>query len=275
MKQNEFFKKIKNKKFLDENNLSVTSLISEEIQLQTQQIKPKINALNQKFQRQVNPISHLPEETHFIILIDIANFSKNDSRNQILYIYLFQKYLRLFNVKYFTKKSRLSSEKIRISHFIPTGDGCYMIANKCSEKAAVTYLCELISGFKKILTPQNKSIPIRVGALFGKCIPFMDIAHHLNYFGEGMNEASRILTGGQKTLEEEFKKQNQDFLKNSDSEKNDEKIKEYSENSLFVDDTLSLEVLQKSESCEEIHEFKNVCDKHGKTRNITILRNIL
>lgn len=288
--------KIKN---VSENSLNATSLLSSEFDLQCKELikiaaknKEKLQEISLKNKEKIQEISlknqetmlsRIPEETHLIILIDIANFSKNNSRQQILYIYLFQKFLRIFNIQYFAKNKIMCHEAIQISNFIPTGDGCYMIANKCSANGAVDFLCSLISEFKKIKDSDGKNIPIRVGALIGKCIPFMDIAHHKNYFGDGMNETARVLTGGQHNLEKyyEFKIKQNSQNQISQNTQNKEiakidnlEIKKFSENSLFVDDSLKDALKAKKDLGQNLITIKNVTDKHGKQRDVTILRQI-
>ena len=108
---------------------------------------------------------------------------------------------------------------------------------------------------------------IRCSALIGECIPFIDLAFHKNYVGNGMNEASRILAYGQKILEDEYIEKG-----NSESE-----AKNFSKNSLFLGKSL-FEDLDFSDVdkniVSEIHTLKDVVDKHGKIRDVVVLRGI-
>ena len=140
------------------------------------------------------------EEEKLIILIDIVGFSKDTTRNQVYKIYLFQRYL----MAQVMGNRHSFNGKVNINHFVPTGDGCYIVAEKCEPETALNLLITIISGFKDIKTENGLAMSLRASALFGKVIPFIDMAHHLNYIGDGMNEASRILSGGQKTLEENY-----------------------------------------------------------------------
>ena len=203
-----------------------------------------------------NLVTEIKEEEKLIILIDIVGFSKDSTRNQVYKIYLFQRYLisQILN-------NRLSfGEKIRINHFVPTGDGCYIVAEKCTPQVALDFLITLISGFKDIKTEHGENIALRASALFGNVVPFIDMAKHLNYIGEGMNEASRILSGGQKYLEEE--------CTTSDP-------KAFSRNSLYLGDSLTENIKEYENDCTKIYYFNDVPDKHGIKRNVTVLQGIL
>ena len=228
----------------------------------TETIDSKMDLLKSVIQQR-DLIRFVPSEEKFVILIDIVNFSKNDSRTQFADIFIFQKYMRSF---IFSQKFSFE-KKIRIQNFIPTGDGCYIIAEKCDAGLAVDFLITMISGFQNLLDFQNEPMGIRCSALIGECIPFIDLAFHKNYVGNGMNEASRILAYGQKILEDEYIEKG-----NSESE-----AKNFSKNSLFLGKSL-FEDLDFSDVdkniVSEIHTLKDVVDKHGKIRDVVVLRGI-
>lgn len=216
-----------------------------------------------KFSKSIpNIFAKVPEQQKLIILIDIVGFSKSTTRQQVYNIYLFQRYL---TIEVLTSKFSFSS-KIKINQFIPTGDGCYIVADKCAPQYALKFLTTLISGFKEMQDSDNNPLALRVSALIGECVQFMDIAKHINFVGEGMNEASRILSGGQSFLEEKFL-QNHKSAEILDAKK-------YSRNSLYLGDSLTSNINDFKKNCDEIFYFKNVADKHGKMRNITVLQNV-
>ncbi|MCR4734961.1 MAG: hypothetical protein K5829_08165 [Treponema sp.] len=209
-----------------------------------------------------NFMTEVHEEEKLIILTDIVGFSKDSTRNQVYKIYLFQRYL---TSQILTNKIS-SRSKIKISHFVPTGDGCYIIADKCDSETALSFLISLVSGFKNVKTENNISLSIRASALFGKVVPFFDMAKHLNYIGEGMNEAARILSCGQKELE------NQYLSNHSGALYGDEK--KYSRNSLYLGDSLIENIANYKDKCRELFSFQNLADKHGLKRNVTVLQGI-
>ncbi len=209
-----------------------------------------------------NLIANYNEEEKLIILIDIVGFSKDSTRDQVYKIYLFQHFLANKIVS-----NRIANKgKIHISHFVPTGDGSYIITDKCKPEYALSFLTNLVSGFKDYKPEGNLSLSIRASALFDKVVPFIDIARHINYIGQGMNEAARILSYGQKALEDKFLKDN------PNSEKGQEKL--YSRNSLFLGDSIAENIEQYKDICNEIVSFKDLTDKHGLKRNVTVLQGI-
>ena len=221
------------------------------------------DGVKEKFIKNAAPktLLNFPEEKKLIILIDIVGFSKSETREQVYDIYLFQKYLRTMEIA-----NRLNFlDGIRIQNFIPTGDGCYIIADDCDPEPAVNFLLDLISGFQILQNDEEEPISLRVSALLGNCVPFMDIARHKNYIGEGMNEAARILSGGQKILEETFVKETQNPV---------QEAKIFSRNSLYVGDSLAQQLEKESVKGNKLYKFTAVPDKHGKTRNITVLQGI-
>lgn len=199
-------------------------------------------------------------KVRLIILIDIVGFSKSSTEEQLATIYSFQKNLR----SRIFKNQLSSSNRLLITDFIPTGDGCYIIANECRPEAAIDFLIGLVGNAgKQTKTPMK---PLRVSALIGECVAFIDLANHKNFVGVGMNEASRILSGGQKVLEEQFKAKHPDAA--------EDEVKHFSRNSIFLGDSLACVAEKYADKCAEIVHFKDVSDKHGITRNITVLRSV-
>lgn len=244
------------KDFIEKNKKTTLDNLPEIIEEQHGKKILKMTSVLSDFMTQVH------EEEKLIILIDIVGFSKSSTRDQVYKIYLFQSYL---TKKILTNKIATSG-KIHISHFVPTGDGCYIVADKCDENSALKFLISIVSGFRKIENKDKIELSIRASALIGKVVPFFDMARHFNYIGEGMNEASRILSGGQNILEKEFLKENPDQAG---------KEKLFSRNSLYLGDSLVSSLENFTESYSQLYKFENVPDKHGLTRNITVLQGIL
>lgn len=206
--------------------------------------------------------TEIPAENKLVILIDIVGFSKETTKEQVYKIYCFEHYV-IKNVlsNFFNFKNR-----IKINQFIPTGDGCYIVADECDPKRALDFLVALIRGFQYIGKDDPNPWALRASALFGECVPFLDLAKHKNYIGEGMNEAARILSYGQAALEKKF------LEDNSEAEILDAKL--FSRNSLYVGENLSEELANYLSSGNKIYQFNNIPDKHGKTRNISVLQGL-
>lgn len=209
-----------------------------------------------------NLIADLPEKKMLIILIDIVGFSKSSTRQQVYDIYRFQRFL----ITQILSSKFDFSKHIHISQFIPTGDGCYIVADECKPGTALKFLIEMLKDFNLFQTDEDNIRSLRISAEIGNCVPFIDIAKHKNYIGEGMNEAARILAYGQKTLEDKYIEQN--------PAAKTEEAKIFSRNTLYLGEVFSPFVKEYSDNYSNIFDFKNVSDKHGRTRNIIILQNI-
>lgn len=224
------------------------------------------NELEAKYKDEILPplsiTAEIPAENKLVILIDIVGFSKGTTREQVYKIYSFEHYV----IKHVLSNMFNLSNRIRINQFIPTGDGCYIVADECDPKTALDFLVSLIKGFQYIKEDVENPWALRVSALFGECVPFLDLARHKNYIGEGMNEAARILSYGQGALEKKF------LEDHPEGKVADAKV--YSRNSLFVGDNLSDELKSYKGESQSVFLFKNISDKHGKCRNVTVLQGI-
>lgn len=206
--------------------------------------------------------AEFPEEKKLIILVDIVGFSKFSTREQVYSIYLLQHYLLK---KVLTNRFSFG-DKIRVSDFIPTGDGCYIVADECEPETALDFLVTLVGGFQYVQTEKGNFLSLRASALIGSCVPFLDMSKRKNYIGEGMNEAARILAYGQKVLEDDYSQKNDGISK--------EELKAYSKNSLFLGESLAENLDEYKDYYNEAFEFKDVADKHGRKRNIWCLRGL-
>lgn len=232
--------------------------------------KIKNNINKKRYERVINItqsvpnfVSDFPEQEKLIILIDIVGFSKSTTREQVYNIYLFQRFLF---ASILNNKINKFSNRIKISQFIPTGDGCYIVANKCDPEIALDFIIKILNGFTKLKDTQGNKMYLRVSAIIGKCVPFMDLAKHINYIGEGMNEAARVLSYGQNALEDFYSKEN------SKASKYD--LKCYSRNSIYLDDSLVSGIKEYEDKYEKLILLKQIADKHGKKRDITVLKGI-
>ena len=236
-------------------------LLSKEKEIQKRQFSSLYNTVGKNIQ------NVLPLERKLIVLFDIVGFSKCDTYKQWADIMLFQHYL-----KSETFRNKFILKQVNVTHFVPTGDGCYLIADECEPETALGFVFSILQGFQCVQPDDEFPMSLRASALLGDVVPFMDLAMHKNYLGEGMNEGSRILTYGQKTLED-------DFFERAKKERNgnaplNEEVKMFSRNSLFLGDSLSAFVKDYVEKSTGLYFYENVPDKHGKTRNITVLQGI-
>lgn len=204
----------------------------------------------------------IPAENKLVILIDIVGFSKGTTREQVYKIYAFEHYV----TKHVVSNLVSFKNRIKINQFIPTGDGCYIIADKCEPKIVLDFLITLVGGFQYIKNDDENPWALRASALFGECVPFLDLAHHRNYIGEGMNEAARILSYGQSALEKKFLEENPGSA--------DIDAKHFSRNSLFVGESLSEELVKYADGEKTLYKFNQIADKHGKCRDITVLQGL-
>jgi hypothetical protein len=131
------------------------------------------------------------EITTDIVLIDIINFSKLDTDQQLEII------------SFLTRSYRKVIEKI-LSHsdivledfimgFIPTGDGFYCILNPKYRGYGVI----LGVSFNHFSEQISKKFPyfngIRIAVHTGKINQFLDILGHKNFIGDGLNDCARYL----------------------------------------------------------------------------------
>lgn len=231
--------------------------------LDFEKIKSDLEAIrNDEILPPLSITAEIPAENKLVILIDIVGFSKGTTKEQVYKIYAFEHYV----IKHVIANMLNIKNRIKINQFIPTGDGCYIVADECEPKLALDFLISLIRGFQYIKNDDENPWALRVSALFGECVPFLDLAHHKNYIGEGMNEAARILSYGQSALEKKF------LQENPDAKIIDAKL--FSRNSLYVGESLSRELIDYADNKQNIFQMNQIPDKHGKCRDITVLHGI-
>ena len=232
------------------------------IMLDFEKIKANIEAVhNDEILPPMSITTEIPAENKLVILIDIVGFSKGTTKEQVYKIYCFEHYV----IKQVISNLRNFKNRIKINQFIPTGDGCYIVADECEPKLALDFLVSLIKGFQYIKNGDKEPWALRASAIFGECVPFLDLAHHKNYIGEGMNEAARILSYGQNALENKY------LAENPDAKVLDAKL--FSRNSLYIGESLADELSNYGDE-KNIYYFEKVADKHGKCRDITVLQGL-
>ncbi|MCQ2574260.1 MAG: hypothetical protein MJ182_10235, partial [Treponema sp.] len=109
----------------------------------------------------------IPPENKLIILIDIVGFSKGTTKEQVYKIYSFEHYV----IKHVLSNLFDHKNRIHINQFIPTGDGCYIVADECEPEIALDFLTALVRGFQYLKTDDEEPWALRVSALYGECVP--------------------------------------------------------------------------------------------------------
>ena len=126
-----------------------------------------------------------------IVLIDIINFSKLDSPQQLEIIsFLTRSYRKV--IEKILSHSEILLETF-IMGFIPTGDGFYCILNPKYKGYGVL----LGLSFNHFSEQISKKFPyfhgIRIAVHTGGVNQFRDILGHKNFIGDGLNDCSRYL----------------------------------------------------------------------------------
>lgn len=204
----------------------------------------------------------LQSEKKLIVLVEIDGYEKGDTRQQVSFSYLFQRYL----IEDVLSPANKYAVAINITNFIPTGSGCYIIADECDGKTAMEFLVKLTGGFQHIINDKNESLSLRVSALFEECVPFMDLTKHKSYISKGMEKAVFNLSDGKYILEDDYRENN--ILCEAFASK------VFSRNSLYVDQSLAEYVPSFKDFAKGIYEYEEVPDRHGVKRTITVLQGI-
>lgn len=138
-----------------------------------------------------------------VILVDIVDYSKGDSRTQSAYLTMFQNAL---NESFSSHKAYYSGKFIE--QIIPTGDGCFIVLHESLNDRFFRIVFSILSAMSvhqnRVLKEFGKNyqscekINIRIGCALGETDFFIDMAGNRNCFGTGMNEAARIMDCGRK-----------------------------------------------------------------------------
>jgi len=131
------------------------------------------------------------EITTDIVLIDIIDFSKLDSKQQLEIISFLTKSYRRVIEKMLAPTSTLLKEFI--IGFISTGDGFYSLLNPHYKG----YGLILGLSFNHFSEQISKKFPyfrgIRIAVHTGPISRFKDILNHENFIGDGLNDCARYL----------------------------------------------------------------------------------
>ena len=126
-----------------------------------------------------------------IILIDIINFSKLNSNQQLEIIgFLTKSYKKM--IEKMLVNSNMSLSKL-ILGFVSTGDGFFCILNP-RLKGYGTILGLSFNHFSEQISKKYPYFQgIRIAVHTGQINEFTDILGHKNYIGDGLNDCSRFL----------------------------------------------------------------------------------
>ena len=126
-----------------------------------------------------------------IVLIDIINFSKLNSSQQLEIITFITRSYKKMILK-MLENSNLSLERLVLG-FISTGDGFYCVLNPAMQG----YGAILGMSFNHFSDKISQKYPyfqgIRIGVHNGVVNEFRDILNNKNFIGEGLNDCSRFL----------------------------------------------------------------------------------
>lgn len=140
-----------------------------------------------------------------ILLIDIVGYSKFPTIAQAALLAILQQTIESAKMGL-----AVGARGKIIEQIIPTGDGCYFIFDKSLTKRFLRFALALLSGLRidqerlleeaGIPINADDTINILVAGCIGELDFFTDLAGNRNCFGDGMNEAERILTCGKAEL---------------------------------------------------------------------------
>jgi hypothetical protein len=142
-----------------------------------------------------------------IVLVDVAGYSKFDTRGQSGILTILYEGLQLAKFS-----SELFSRGPSIDQIIPTGDGCFIIFKPASSDRLLQSVFSIQSSFychqKGLLRMRGKQhlnvLGIRLACHVGDVDFIIDSAGSRNAYGTGLNEAARILQYGPPALEKQL-----------------------------------------------------------------------
>jgi len=201
-----------------------------------------------------------------VLLMDVVGYSRHDTLYQASILSLFNQAITQALKKF---KSQLGSNCLE--QIVPTGDGCFIIFNECTNQYFLKAAFALFSEMNKV---QDKlvgkyacqpnaceKIYLRFGCTINETDFFIDPTGRRNCYGIGMNEAERILKLGQEkaqTVEKENNTYDSFFI--------DEKLRGQAEELIGA--------LKEKNFKPELTDLGEVSDKHGIARNIIWLHNL-
>lgn len=142
-----------------------------------------------------------------IVLVDVAGYSKFDTRGQSGILTIFYEGLQL--AKFSTD---LYSRGPSIDQIVPTGDGCFIIFKPDVTDRLLQSVFSIQSSFychqKGLLKQRGKAhldvLGIRLACHVGDVDFIIDAAGNRNAYGTGLNETARILQHGRPALEKKL-----------------------------------------------------------------------
>lgn len=199
-----------------------------------------------------------------IVLLDVVGYSKGDNLMQAAFLSIFNS-----AIKYALDINKISSNGEYIEQIIPTGDGCYIIFKESINDRFFKVVFSLISAMNVVQNHVLKEfgrnhkvgerINLKVGCTLEETDFFYDLAGNRNCYGVGMNETSRILTYGQKTVENKYKNESTD-------------------DSIFLGENVFSQAEQLYQHIKKIDNnikmdfLGDIKDKHDKSRKIWWMR---
>lgn len=136
-----------------------------------------------------------------VLLIDVAGYSRYDTMYQASVLSLFNQAIRQSLKKFISNLGSNCLEQV-----IPTGDGCYIIFNECTNpnflKAVYTIFSEMNKVQDKLVGKYAckpnacEKVYLRYSCTIDQTDFFLDPTGRRNCYGTGMNEAERILKFG-------------------------------------------------------------------------------
>lgn len=143
-----------------------------------------------------------------IVLVDVAGYSKFDTRGQSAILTTFYEGLQLAQFS-----NDLFSRDPSIDQIIPTGDGCFIVFKSEVTGRILQSVFSIQSSIythqRRLLKKSGKSdiaevLGIRLACHVGEVDFIIDAAGNRNAYGTGLNETARILQYGRPALKEKL-----------------------------------------------------------------------
>ena len=143
-----------------------------------------------------------------IVLVDVAGYSKFDTRSQSAILTMFYEGLQLAKFS-----QDLFSRDHKIDQLVPTGDGCFIVFKADVTDRILQSVFSIQSSFychqKRLLRKNGKDginevLGIRLACHIGDVDFITDAAGNRNAYGTGLNETARILQYGRPALKEKL-----------------------------------------------------------------------
>jgi hypothetical protein len=143
-------------------------------------------------------IQDFMKEHSYITLVDIIGFSKlsDDVQKEVIQ--------DISNIALKRFEDGGYKKSLMIEALIPTGDGFYMVGNAYNSLFFPAIIIYLALSLKNEITDYIESNDhicegVQLAIHFGTIVTFEDILRNKNYCGNGMNDASRLLSPLNKT----------------------------------------------------------------------------